>query len=89
MVLGLNYCMTNNSNRSFLHLLMGFSASVYLLSGCQQENKPVLINQPNILNNVKSKNQDAKASPEAATEKQRVVKKSFAKIGISKLFLIS
>ena len=80
MVLGLNYCMTNNSNRSFLHLLMGFSASVYLLSGCQQENKPVLINQPNIPSNVKSKNQDAKASPEAATEKQRVVKKSFAKI---------
>jgi gamma-glutamyltranspeptidase/glutathione hydrolase len=68
--------MANSFNLSFLHKLIFFNISIFLLSGCQLENKLVLSDQPRTTSNTKNENQGAKASPKAATGKQKLVKKS-------------
>jgi gamma-glutamyltranspeptidase/glutathione hydrolase len=69
---GSKHHMATSSNLWFFCTLICLNISVFILSGCQNENKLILSNQPNIANNTKNKTQDAKASPEPATEKQKL-----------------
>jgi gamma-glutamyltranspeptidase/glutathione hydrolase len=71
--------MANSFNLSFLRKLIFLNVSVFLLYGCQPDNKLVLSGQPSIAGNTKSKNQGAKASPKIVNKKQKLVKNSAVK----------
>lgn len=75
MLLGSNYQMTNKPNKTPLQLFLNLSVVVCLLSACQQENKPVVVNQPYDQGNSNSKKQEAKSPPGAPTVKKVAIKK--------------
>jgi len=65
--------MANNSSRSFLKILLSLSATICLLTSCQQENKPVLINQPDTQSNINSGPRDSKTPLGLAAGKQKSI----------------
>ena len=75
MLLGSNYQMTNKLNKTPLQFFLNLSVVVCLLSACQQENKPVVVNQPYDQGDANSKNQEEKSPLGDLTEKKISIKK--------------
>ena len=71
--------MLNSINLSFFRLIIALNVSACLLSACQNDNKPILINQPTANVDTKNKKQKIRVLPKAIIQKQKPAKISSTK----------
>ena len=82
--LRLKFSILNSINLSFLRLIIALNVSVCLLSACQNDSKPILIDQPTANVDTKNKKQKIRVLPKAIIQKQKPARISLTKTNSDK-----